>query len=174
MGNTQKKYVFSKKLAELLPGNQEVNIDQLIEAFSFEEVELCHKLYENLRLQSRRQQGIDKHTFVMFSGLTCIWAVGLFKVFKSTASQSAGETHSDARKSSAAHITFPNFLEANRLICRSGSIDLDRMIFKLFDLKKKTELQWEDVRLMLVNLPVPGINQCQEGTRLDSNDAELR
>ena len=110
-----------------------------MDSFSIEELQLIYQLYDSLRLRTRQKLGIDRDVFVKFCPLPGLWGHRLYKFMKNL-----NNSQSDC-------ITFKNFVESLRLLCRSNC--LDESLFTMFDISERNLLDTNELKMMLINLP---------------------
>lgn len=116
-------------------------------AFAIEEVQLIHQLFECLRLRTEKKSGIDIEVFFKFSPIPGMWTHRIFEFMRGL----DGSKEED--------ISFKNFLESLRLFCRSSYID--DCLFAIFDIGQRGFLDWNELQIMLINLPNLGFTMRQ-------------
>jgi hypothetical protein len=87
--------------------------------FLLEEIQLISQLFDNLILRSKSKKGIDRYVFVKYCPIPGLWGNRIYNYLK---------------KSEEQYITFCDFINGLRCLCRANDNELDKTIWEMFDL----------------------------------------
>lgn len=78
-------------------------------------------------------------------------------------------------------VTLFSLLEALRLFCRSSDWEVDMTIFRVFNMSNQASLkadepviEWNDIQMMLLNLPILGFTMSQNHECIDDFNRQQR
>ena len=116
----------------------------IIDNFTDDEFQLLFGLFDDLRRRSKSHIGIDRDIFVRFCPIPGLWGHCIYNLIR--------------KYSNDDWICFEEFVSALRYLSRSNEEELDKYIFKIFDLDSDENISLEEHIMMLINLPDLGFS----------------